>query len=115
MGMSFHSDNEPGLGNVIASLSMGATCKMQFRVREKFPKGTSVDNADELKNLGKGAILTLELGHVSSPIKAPRMHLNSCYRLGRHHDHGRPGSRALRGKLKESPVISPLSRISSIA
>lgn len=67
MGMNFHSDNEPGLGDVVASLSMGAICKMQFRVREKLPKGTIVTNADELKKLGKGTILTLELRHVSSP------------------------------------------------
>ncbi|CBQ67670.1 conserved hypothetical protein [Sporisorium reilianum SRZ2] len=34
--MGFHDDGEPGLGAVVASLSLGATCRMKFRLKPKF-------------------------------------------------------------------------------
>ncbi|UZJ55031.1 hypothetical protein CBS101457_004351 [Exobasidium rhododendri] len=34
--MNFHDDGEPGLGTVIASLSLGREAKMMFRLKEKY-------------------------------------------------------------------------------
>lgn len=33
--MSFHDDGEPGLGPIVSSLSLGSTCRMKFRLKEK--------------------------------------------------------------------------------
>jgi 2OG-Fe(II) oxygenase superfamily len=40
MGMKFHSDGEVGLGDVVASLSLGSPARMSFRLRSKPGKGT---------------------------------------------------------------------------
>ncbi|KAH8977000.1 hypothetical protein EDB83DRAFT_2538231 [Lactarius deliciosus] len=34
--MAFHSDSEPGLGPVVASLSLGSTAEMHFRLQSKY-------------------------------------------------------------------------------
>lgn len=34
--MSFHDDGEPGLGPVVSSLSLGSTCRMKFRLKQKY-------------------------------------------------------------------------------
>ncbi|KAF8332831.1 uncharacterized protein EI90DRAFT_3054577 [Cantharellus anzutake] len=53
MKMSFHSDDEYGLRDIVASLSMGAPARMSFR-----PKGTSVANfALELRHVSWGNVI----------------------------------------------------------
>ena len=66
MSMGYHSDDEPGLQNVVASLSMGTTCNMQFRTRQKPAKGFVFENPGAFQALGPHSILTLQLGHVST-------------------------------------------------
>ena len=60
----FHSDSEPGLGPVVASLSLGSAAIMHFRLHARYRKDGE----------GKENALTLTLRHVSdvvihSPVK----------------------------------------------
>ncbi|EIM82791.1 uncharacterized protein STEHIDRAFT_102183 [Stereum hirsutum FP-91666 SS1] len=55
--MSFHSDAEPGLGPIVASLSLGAPAKMHFRLHHKH-QTASVANSKGSKNA-----LTIVLKH----------------------------------------------------
>lgn len=65
--MGYHSDDEPGLQNVVASLSMGESCKMQFRSRQKPAKGFKFcTEKKKFEALGPHCILTLQLAHVST-------------------------------------------------
>lgn len=65
MGMGFHSDSEPGLGNIVASISMGATCRMSFRARAKPESGTIISDAAYDKLANNQTLLSLKLYHVS--------------------------------------------------
>jgi len=71
--MGYHSDDEPGLQHIVASLSMGATCKMQFRARQKPAKGVEFRDVEAFQSLGHKCILTLKLVHVSTstPLLSP--------------------------------------------
>lgn len=54
--MQFHSDSEPGLGPMVAGLSLGAPALMHFRVRAKY----QVDAQPERKAID----ITFILRHV---------------------------------------------------
>ncbi|KAF8322135.1 hypothetical protein DL93DRAFT_1253131 [Clavulina sp. PMI_390] len=55
MAMNWHTDNEVGLGDVVASLSLGAACRMRFRGRKSLRKDTPA--------IGDLPKLTLDLTH----------------------------------------------------
>jgi hypothetical protein len=77
--MGYHSDDEPGLQNIVASLSMGTTCKMDFRPRQKPAKGFEFQDLGAFQALGAHSILTLQLAHVSTSPRLfpPLFHLAS--------------------------------------
>jgi len=83
MAMGYHSDDEPGLQHIVASLSMGATCKMQFRARQKPAKGVEFRDVNAFQSLGHNCILTLKLVHGDVVIMAGNMQLLYEHRIQR--------------------------------
>jgi hypothetical protein len=74
--MSFHSDDEKGLGDVVAALSLGSRATMRFRSRlpKQRPGRKSIDTREESNgkednnpqksNKERRVVLTLQLNHV---------------------------------------------------
>jgi len=58
--MAFHSDSEPGLGPVVASLSLGSAATMHFRLHAHFRQhGEGRENALSI-TLRHGDVLVME-------------------------------------------------------
>ncbi|KAJ9476922.1 2OG-FeII_Oxy_2 domain-containing protein [Pseudozyma hubeiensis] len=55
--MSFHDDGEPGLGPIVSSLSLGSTCRMKFRIKQKF--------SSDFPEVSNRTVLDLPLRHGS--------------------------------------------------
>lgn len=65
--MKFHSDSEPGLGDIVASLSMGTKCTMEFRPRKNVDEAIFTNDRsghNDYIQLGQKTVLSLELAHV---------------------------------------------------
>lgn len=71
--MQYHTDDEKGLGHTVASLSMGATADMHFRLRKRVFKeqqqklaSTGQLPAGEKERVNSDRLLTIVLRHVRS-------------------------------------------------
>lgn len=83
--MNFHDDGEPGLGPVVASLSLGVEATMKFRLKQRFTyKSASAADAGEH---GASRILAHDRVVISIPLRHGSVCIQDGHNVQTHYDH----------------------------
>jgi alkylated DNA repair dioxygenase AlkB len=82
--MNFHDDGEPGLGPVVASLSLGVAATMKFRLKARFThkNAAAADAAD-----GDSRMLAHDRTVISLPLRHGSVCIQDGHNVQSHYDH----------------------------